>query len=121
MRNNQRTKPTRRFASRRTLSPFRINGRTRAGRRFKSLLKEYLTMTGGKDEALCRQAAALVVQRELMDAAIVRGEDVNILHLARLAGAINRTIAKLKAVAPDADTERVRRQREREDREALLA
>jgi hypothetical protein len=120
MRNTQGTRK-RPSSQKRTRSPFAINGRTRAGRRFKALFTDYMAQTGGKDEALCRQAAALVLQREMLDAAIVRGEPVNTLHLARLAGAINITLSKLRKLRPDPDAEQARSQREREDREALLA
>ena len=95
-----------------------VDHRSRAARRFRDLFQVYMRQTGGRYEELCRQAASLVTQREVLDAAIVRGEKVDPLHLVRLAGAINRTLDKLGRASVDPDIERIRRQRE--DREAGL-
>lgn len=95
-----------------------VDHRSRAARRFRDLYHQYLTETGGRYDELCRQAASLVTQREIIDAAIVRGDKVDALHLVRLAGAINRTLAQLKRATVEPETERKRRQRE--DREAGL-
>ena len=96
-----------------------VDGRSRSARRFRDLVNSYLTQTGGRHEELCKQAASLVLQRELMDTALVRGEHVDALQSVRLAGAINRTLAQLKRVSADPDADRKRRQRE--DREAGLS
>jgi len=95
-----------------------VDGRSRSARRFRDLVNTYMTQTGGRHEELCKQAASLVLQRELMDTALVRGEHVDPLQHVRLCGAINRTIAKLKLATTDVDADRKRRQRE--DREAGL-
>lgn len=94
------------------------DGRSRGSRRFRDLFKQYLQRTRGQHEDMCKQAASLVMQRELLDAAMVRGEHVDVLTLTRLSGAINRTLAKLNLLTGEPDGER--RRREREDREAGL-
>ena len=95
-----------------------IDGRSRTARRFRDLYRAYLSETNGAHEELCKQAASLVLQRELLDAAMVRGETVDTLQLVRLSGAINRTLTRLRSSAADADDHHARR--EREDREAGL-
>jgi len=95
-----------------------VDGRSREARRYRDLFKHYVALTHGQHEDLCKQAAALVMQRELLDAAMVRGEPVDVLALTRLSGAINRTFAKLNLLSGEPETERKRR--EREDREAGL-
>ena len=95
-----------------------VDHRSRPARRFRDLFHDYMKRTNGRDEELCRQLASLVVQRELLDAAAIRGDSSDALHLVRLAGAINRTYAKLKFTEKDHDADRQRR--EREDREAGL-
>src|SRR3954447_8944677 len=95
-----------------------VDGRSRPARRFRDLVQGYMAQTGDRHEELCKQAASLVLQRELLDAASVAGERVDTLQLVRLCGAINRTLAKLQHVSADPDAER--RRRVREDREAGL-
>lgn len=95
-----------------------IDGRSAMYRRFRDLYHQFLRKTDGRHAELCQQAAALVVQRELLDAAVVRGEPVDTLHLVRLSGVINRTLAQIESASTDAERERKRRRRE--DREAGL-
>ena len=95
-----------------------VDDRSRSARRFRDLYHGYLEQTGGEHDELCRQAATLVLQRERLDAAVVRGEPVDPSHLVRLAGSINRTLAKLGFVAGEPQAER--NQREQEDRDAGL-
>jgi hypothetical protein len=94
-----------------------IDGRSRDARRYRDLYRSYLEQAGTKHADLCRQLATLILQRERIDAALVRGEDVDAFHLVRLSGAINRTLSKLNL---GTENEAVRRRREREDREAGL-
>ena len=102
-----------------TLFMHGVDGRSREARRYRDLFRQYAALTHGQHEDLCKQAAALVMQRELLDAATVRGEQVDVLTLTRLSGAINRTFAKLSLL--DGEPEAERKQREREDREAGLS
>ncbi len=95
-----------------------VDGRSREARRYRDLFKHYMALADGRHEELCKQAASLVMQRELLDAAMVRGEPVDVLALTRLSGAINRTLAKLNLLNGEPEAER--RRREREDREAGL-
>jgi hypothetical protein len=96
-----------------------VDHRSRAARRFRDLYRSYLKQTNGRHDELCKQAAALVLKRELLDADLVVGKHVDISDLVKLSGAINRTLARLNLSAKDPDIDR--RRREREDREALLA
>ena len=95
-----------------------VDGRSRGARRFRDLYHDYLNQTGGRHDELCRQAATLVLQRERLDVALVKGEPVDPSHLVRLAGAINRTLARLNLLSGEPEPERSRRQRE--DQEAGL-
>ncbi len=92
------------------------DGRTRAARRYSDLLRGYLAMTGGQREELCRQAASLVLRRELLDSKMVSGKRVNVELQIQLAGAINRTLRQLK----ERDPKQVSADRQREMREAGL-
>lgn len=76
-----------------------VDGRSHVYRRYRDLYDGYMRDSGGQHPELCKQAAVLVVQREALDAAVIRGETVDTLHLTRLAGAINRTIARLEKVS----------------------
>jgi len=95
-----------------------IDQRSSTARRYRDLVNGYLAETGRKEPDLCKQAASLVLQRELLDAAMVRGEPVDTLLLVRLSGAINRTLERLQRASVDPDS--ARKRREREDREAGL-
>jgi hypothetical protein len=72
-----------------------VDGRSATARRFKELYRFFRSQAPERD-AEARQLASLILQREALDAAIVRGEPVDIFHLVRLAGAINRTLARLQ-------------------------
>ena len=95
-----------------------IDARSKHARRWRDLYRDFLARTGGHHDQGCRQLASLIVAREILDARLARGEDVNSLHLVRLAGAINRTLARLNLAADD-NIERKRRARE--DAEAGLS
>ncbi len=76
-----------------------IDARTAEARRFRDLCegftKDLGSPPGARDLALVRQAAALTVQTETMQAKIVRGEDVNVEQLTRLANGVTRTLREL--------------------------
>jgi hypothetical protein len=95
-----------------------VDGRSRAARRWRDVFQDYFRQTDGRHEVLCRSLASLVVERERLDAAIVRGEAADPLHLVRVCGAIARTLERLN-VACD-EPEALRKRRAREDREAGL-
>jgi len=93
-----------------------IDGRSREARRYKELFYFYRDQAPRNDE-LARQLAGLILQREQLDAALARGEAVDPFHQVRIASCINRTLARLRALAggPEAD-----RRRLEEDKAALL-
>ncbi len=95
-----------------------VDGRSRPARRFRDLYRHYMAKTDGRHEELCKQLASLIVQRELLDADVMRGKRVDPFHSVRLCNTINRTIGKLQIAKDDPDTER--RKRRHEDREAGL-
>lgn len=97
-----------------------IDGRSLTARRFRDLYTHYMQQTGGQHEELCKQLASLVLRRELLDAAQVRGEDIDTLHLVRLSNSISRTLKRLDIIKAKKTPDDERRRREREDREALL-
>jgi len=77
-----------------------IDGRSAEARRYRDLIEgftaEFGSATPGEREmALIRQAAALTVQAETMQAAIVRGEAVDIEQLTRVANALTGTLKEL--------------------------
>lgn len=80
-----------------------VDGRSREARRWRDLYRQYMAETSGRHEQLCRTLASLVLQREVLDAALARGESVSIDDLLRLAGAISRTLARLGLVADTAE------------------
>ena len=69
-----------------------VDGRARPARRYKDLYQLYMAKTDGRHEELCKQLASLIVQRELIDAEVMRGNRVDAFHTVRLANTINRTI-----------------------------
>jgi hypothetical protein len=95
-----------------------IDGRSRTARRWRDIYHQHLEQTGGVGETLCRSLASLIVQREMLDATMVRGDYVDPLLLVRVTGAIARTLQRLGLVG--GEPEATRQQREREDREAGL-
>lgn len=82
-----------------------VDGRSALARRFRDLVKEYTSELGGEDimtapmTAMVRQAAAVTVETERMQAAIVRGEDVDAEQLVRLTNTLTRLMTNLKAKA----------------------
>jgi hypothetical protein len=98
--------------------PAGVDRRTRPAKRYAALYEKYRALAGDGHDELARQAAGLVLRREQLEARMIAGEEVDALLLARLAGAINRTLAKMKLANVDPDS--TRQQREREDREAGL-
>lgn len=86
-----------------------IDGRSPAARRFRDLVQAFETEIGGDQPSelqrgLVRQAAALALRAEQLQAAIVRGEMVDDDHFIRLSGEARRLIdtLKSKAAAPKA-------------------
>ncbi len=72
-----------------------VNGASAGYRRFKDLYQDALAATGGHHDALCRQLAGLIVQREAMDAALVNGKDVDPTSHVAVANAIVRVLVTL--------------------------
>ena len=78
-----------------------IDGRTRDARRFRDLVASFSEGLGGDgalneaDRALVRNAAALAVKAEAMQAAIVKGENVDLEALTRLSNCVSRTLGQL--------------------------
>jgi hypothetical protein len=78
-----------------------IDGRTRDARRFRDLVASFSESLGGEsalgeaDKALVRNAAALAVKAERMQAAIVKGEDVDLEGLTRLSNCVSRVLGQL--------------------------
>jgi hypothetical protein len=81
-----------------------VNGRSAEYRRYKDLYRAALAETGGRHDALCRQLAGLQVQREALDAALVRGEPVDPTSHVAVANAITRTLITL-GIEPGRDQE----------------
>jgi hypothetical protein len=83
-----------------------IDGRSPEARRFRDLVASLGDDLGGEaglteaQRALVRQAAALVVQSETLVAASIRGEDVDIEQMTRVANALGRTLARLRLRKP---------------------
>ena len=78
-----------------------IDGRTRDARRFRDLVASFSESLGGEaalseaDKALVRNAAALAVKAERMQARIVKGEDVDLEGLTRLSNCVSRVLSQL--------------------------
>jgi hypothetical protein len=77
-----------------------IDGRSAEGRRFRDLVEGFsadfgMKPPGQRELALIRQAAALAVQSEALQAKIIRGEDVNLEQLTRLTNVLSRTLKDL--------------------------
>jgi len=78
-----------------------IDRRTRDARRFRDLVASFTASLGGEaalneaDEALVRNAAALAAKAERMQAAIVKGEDVDLEDLTRLSNCVSRVLGQL--------------------------
>jgi len=83
--------------------PAGINGRTAAGRRYRDLVTEYsreITGEGGPlnpaEMALIRQAAALTVRGEALQADIVSGRAADDEAIVRLANTLARILKQLE-------------------------
>ena len=83
-----------------------INGRSAPARRYRDLCTAFANDLGGEsvlreaDKALVRQAAALTVRSEEMQAALVRGDDIDDEQLTRLMNVASRTLAALRQRKP---------------------
>ncbi|KAA1174652.1 hypothetical protein FP026_29650 [Rhizobium tropici] len=79
-----------------------VDGRSVAARRYRDLAMSFADELGGADKltesetALVKQAAALTVRSEELQAALVRGEKVNEVEITRLTNAVTRTLAALR-------------------------
>lgn len=78
-----------------------IDGRTRDARRFRDLVASFSESLGGEsalseaERALVRNAAGLAVKAERLQAAIVKGEDVDAEQLTRLSNCVSRVLGQL--------------------------
>jgi hypothetical protein len=78
-----------------------VDGRSADARRYRDLCMSFADDLGGAAElseaqrALVRQAATMVVQSERLQAAVVRGADINLEQLTRIANSTTRILAKL--------------------------
>jgi hypothetical protein len=78
-----------------------VDHRSAEARRFRDLLDDYLADLGGPENTsameqdLARAAAGLAVRRESIEAALVRGEQVNSEEWVRIVNAENRTLVNL--------------------------
>jgi len=86
-----------------------IDGRSAPARRFKNLYQDYLKRTAGEHDELCKQLATLIVRREAIDAAMIRGEPINDFDLVRISSCINRTLARLQRLIGESEPEHERR------------
>ena len=78
-----------------------IDLRTRTGRRWRDVYLDAMRRTDGRNEVLCRSLASLTVQHEEMDAALSRGEPVDVGLLVKLSGAISRVMVRAGIFADD--------------------
>jgi hypothetical protein len=82
-----------------------VDGRSASARRYRDLLKEFTAELGGEGimtepmRALVRQAAAVTVEAEKMQAAIVRGDAVDTEQLVRVTNTLARLMNLLKTKA----------------------
>jgi hypothetical protein len=78
-----------------------VDGRSRDARRFRDLVASFSESLGGfaalsdTDQVLVRNAAGLAVKAERLQAAIVKGEDVDAEQLTRLSNCVSRTLGQL--------------------------
>jgi hypothetical protein len=80
----------------------KVDGRTKASRRWHQLFSEFLAHTGtlqGRhhimDRAAAKRAATLTLLLEKMDAQLIRGEAVNPESYARTSSALERVLTQL--------------------------
>jgi hypothetical protein len=80
-----------------------VKGSSKYGRRFRDLIEAYSKEIGGDlsqfDRAMVKQAAALAIQGEMMQAAIINGEPVNSDDLIRLSSEVRRILDAVAAKA----------------------
>ena len=85
-----------------------VDGRSVVARRYRDLAIGLADDLGGQDrlsepsKILVRQAAAMTVQVETLQAKIVAGEDVNLEQLTRLSNVLGRTLQRLGLKKPRA-------------------
>lgn len=78
-----------------------IDGRTASARRYRDLCQSFADDLGGAaslttaQSALVRQAAAMIVQSETLQSAVVRGELVDSEQLVRLCNSATRIVSRL--------------------------
>ena len=76
-----------------------IDGRSPLARRFRDLIKAYEAEIGGEltevERGLVKQAAALTLRAEQMQAAIVRGEPIDNDQLIRISGTAKRILGAI--------------------------
>jgi hypothetical protein len=83
-----------------------IDGRSAAARRYRDLISDLIREHGGAkamstvDLGLIRQAAAITLQAELLQARIVRGEVVSADELIRLSSEARRILSSLRKRVP---------------------
>jgi hypothetical protein len=77
----------------------KADGRSAGARRYRSLVNAYTAEIGGilteSESGLVRQAAALALRCEQLQAAIVRGEDVDDDLLVRISGTAKRLLGAI--------------------------
>lgn len=84
-----------------------VDGRSASARRFRDLVAELKAEYGGDRELTAaelgaiRQAAAMMLHAEQLQAAVVRGESVDSDTLIRLSGEARRLLASLRKRAPE--------------------
>jgi hypothetical protein len=82
-----------------------VDGRSAPARRFRDLMKEFTAELGGDAimtepmRALVRQAAAVTVEAEKMQTAIIRGDAVDTEQLVRVTNTLARLMNVLKTKA----------------------
>jgi hypothetical protein len=80
-----------------------VDGRSPEGRRFRDLVVSYADELGGaaslseQDAALVRHAAAVTMQSEALQGAVVRGEHIDQEQFVRLGNSLTRALNALKA------------------------
>jgi hypothetical protein len=80
-----------------------VDGRSPEGRRFRDLVVAYAEELGGvealsqQDAAIVRHAAAVTMQSEQLQAAVVRGEKIDEEQFVRLGNGLVRALNALKA------------------------
>ena len=78
-----------------------VDGRSAEARRYRDLLISFADDCGGAaaltetQRALVRQAAALTIQAEKLQGAMLRGEDVDVEQQTRVANSLSRTLSRL--------------------------